>query len=233
MNSHLEQGRPRTNGSTSASSAPTGRASASFASLHAGNMAASTRKLFLASFTSEDDEEGSAIGLKREIERMVNRCARLGALVARLVAGQQREHQEEGSGGRGGGGDGDGEDKEQRQSERFAAAEVQFHANHRFGCGLDWGFTGRGCLVETPKHTRARVREKPGCEPFSFPLSPLPTPTTRSCLSRSSLTTIGTTSTRLLGHQLASQALEQLSNRLILRLGRKLRKTNVHSHNCR
>lgn len=125
----MEQGGSRASGS---SSAPIGLASASNAASDAGGFFGSTRKLLLVSSTNEGHDEGSATKLIREIERMQDRCARLGALVARLGAAQQREQQ---------GGDGDkdgekgleqmfagqGEAEQQRQNVYFAAEEVQLH----------------------------------------------------------------------------------------------------------
>lgn len=92
----------------------------------------------LVSFTNEEGDEGSDIKLKREIERMQDRCTRLGALVARLGAAQQREQQGGGGGGGGGGADGHGDGEEepeqlftdlgeaeqQGQNVYFAAEEV-------------------------------------------------------------------------------------------------------------
>eukprot|EP00903_Cladosiphon_okamuranus_P006429 g6291.t1 len=122
--SRVEQERSR---STRGSRASVGRASASNA---AGGVVGPTRKLLLASFTNEEDNEGSASKLKREIERMQDRCSRLGALVARLVAARQREQQ---AGGGEGGGDEDtgpeqlfteaGEAERQRQNSVYSAGE--------------------------------------------------------------------------------------------------------------
>lgn len=128
MNSHVEQAWPK---ATCRSSVSTGRASTSSAASGTGGVVAPSRNL-LASSTDEEDDEGSAIKLKREIERMRDRCARLGTLVARLEAAQQREQQGEGEG------DGDGEEgseqlftdlggaEQRRQNVNFAAEEVQY-----------------------------------------------------------------------------------------------------------
>eukprot|EP00752_Nemacystus_decipiens_P014341 g12759.t1 len=89
--SRVEQGRSR--GASNSSSTPVGVASVSNSASDAGGIVGSTKKLLLASSTNEGPDEARASKLKREIERMQDRCARLGALVARLGAAQQHEQQ--------------------------------------------------------------------------------------------------------------------------------------------
>lgn len=92
-----------------------------------GSFAASARNLLSTTIGEEAGDEGSAAKLKKEIERMQDRCLRLGALVARLGAAQQREQ-------KGGGQAEEGSREhlraeqhgdEQGQNVAFAAGEVR------------------------------------------------------------------------------------------------------------
>lgn len=96
----MEQG--RSTATRHSSFAPTDRSSASAAAFDMGSAAASARKQ-LSYFANDEEGEGegdggSAAKLKKEIERMQDRCLRLGALVSRLGAAQQREQKGGGQG---------------------------------------------------------------------------------------------------------------------------------------
>lgn len=146
----MEQGCSRA--TSGGSSGPVGLASASNAVSDTGGFLGSTRKLLLASSTNEE-QDGSASKLKKEIERMQDRCARLGAMVARLAAAQQREQ-------RGGDGDrdgekgleqlfeGQGEAEQQKQDVYFAAEEVRCTVTSLVVVALEGGV---GSVFESPK----------------------------------------------------------------------------------
>lgn len=128
--SNVEQGRSTVT-TRQSGFAPGARPSMPTAEFNMASFAASARNLLSINTDEEAGDEGSAAKLKKEIERMQDRCLRLGALVARLGATQQREqkagqaeegHQQLHTEQHGG---------EQGQNVAFAAGEVRSRSRSR------------------------------------------------------------------------------------------------------
>lgn len=111
---------------------PIGRPSMPIAGFNMGTFAAAARAMLSTVTANEESDETSAAQLKKEIERMQDRCLRLGALVAQIGASQQRKQKRRGQGE-------EGQEQlhaelhgvEQGQNVAFAAGEVRSRSRGR------------------------------------------------------------------------------------------------------